>query len=114
ALVDHSLVTRLPDDDGDMRFSMLETIRQFALELLDGSGELPGLRDRHADWCLALAKSAEPEVFGPDQLEWLALLDRELDNIRAALVWLDRGEAEGVERGLRLVGSLWALWYIRH
>ena len=64
---------------------MLATIREFALEQLAGSGEADDVRRRHLDWYLARAQRAEEELAGGDQAEWLARLEEEHDNLRAAL-----------------------------
>ncbi|MBA3779371.1 MAG: hypothetical protein H0X16_08765 [Chloroflexi bacterium] len=105
SLVDKSLVRHR-----DERFSMLETIREYAAERLDGSGEAHELRRRHADHFLALAEKAEPELRG-DSLEWRDRLEPEHDNLRAAL---DRLEAAGeTERVLRLAGAASRFWYLK-
>ena len=105
SLADKSLV-RLRDD----RFWMLETIREFAAERLQSSGEADEFRRRHADYFIALAQEAEPHV-RTDSLEWTDRLQREHDNLRAAL---DRLESSGdADRLLQLVGSLWRFWYLR-
>lgn len=85
ALVDHSLVRQSEDPGGEPRFRMLETIRDYATEQLQASGEAAELQRREAEWCLALAKEAEAGLFGHDQASWLTRLDSEHDNIRAAL-----------------------------
>jgi non-specific serine/threonine protein kinase len=108
ALVDASLMGQRERSAGEPRFAMLETIREFAGELLSESGELAEIRKRHAEWCASLAERAEPELLGPRQIEWLDRLEAEHDNFRAALTWsLDTGE---IEIGLRLAGSLPRLW----
>jgi predicted ATPase/class 3 adenylate cyclase len=88
------------------RFWMLETIREYAAEWLEASGEAKRLSRRHAEYFLALAEQAEPNAeFDP---VWLARLDAEQDNFRAAL---DRLEAAGEsDLALRLAGSLTAFW----
>jgi tetratricopeptide (TPR) repeat protein len=110
SLVDKSLVSR--GESG--RFSMLETIREYALERFEERGDLDSLRSAHAQHFLALAEAAEPQFSGPDQVEWLALLEAEHENLRAALGWTlaDGGEAERASLGLRLAGALGRLWYV--
>lgn len=105
SLVDKSLVRHTDD-----RFWMLETIREYAAERLETSGEAEQLQRRHAEHFLALAEEAEPSLRGsPGQ--WLDRLEREHDNIRATL---DRLEASGAsELALRLAGALWRFWYLR-
>jgi tetratricopeptide (TPR) repeat protein len=94
----------------DERYWMLETIREFTAERLEESGEADELRRRHAEYFLAVAEEAEPHVRG-DAEEWFDLLDRELNNLRAAL---DRLKAVGEkERVLRLAGALARFWALR-
>jgi len=109
SLVDHSLI-RLEGTDAAPRFAMLETIREYAARRLETSGEAEDLRLRHADHYLALAEEAEPHLRGSPG-EWPGRLEREHDNLRAAL---DRLEATGAsERALQLAGTLWRFWYLR-
>ncbi len=111
ALVDQSLLWQVEQLDSEPRFTMLETIREYAMERLIASGEAEWLRRWHAQYYLALAERAEPELRGPQQLIWLDRLEAEHDNLRAALGWLlDVGEAAA---GLRLAGSLWRFWHGR-
>ncbi|MGH2376731.1 MAG: ATP-binding protein, partial [bacterium] len=108
-LVDKSLVMA-EEQDGEFRYRMLETVRQYGLERLVESGEAEPVRGRHRDWCLRLAEQAEPELQGPKHKVWLGRLEREHDNLRAVLEWsLERGDAEV---GLRLAGALWWLWFV--
>ncbi|MFL5798033.1 MAG: ATP-binding protein [Actinomycetota bacterium] len=109
SLVDKSLI-RNEDDQGELRFGMLETIREFGTDVLEETGEADGVRRRHASYFLAMAEEAEPELTGRDQ-GWPDRLEREHDNIRAALRWsIDTGEAE---TGLRMAGPLWRFWLVR-
>ena len=90
---------------------MLETIRVFALEVLTVEGESEVTRRVHATYYLQLAEKAEAQLIGPQQAEWLDRLERELDNLRAALSWLlDHQE---VDAFLRLGGSLQPFWSAR-
>jgi len=82
-LVDQSLV-RSADDDGP-RFAMFETIREFAAEMLEAAGAAATIRDRHARVFLELAQRAAPHLQGADQRAWLDRLERDHDNLRAAL-----------------------------
>jgi predicted ATPase/class 3 adenylate cyclase len=107
-LVDESLVQCEEGLDDDVRFAMLETIREYALERLAASREEQALRRRHADRFLALAEDAEPHILRADQLAWLDRLRADHNNFRAALAWaLERSE---VELALRLIGSLRRAW----
>ncbi|WP_028923582.1 BTAD domain-containing putative transcriptional regulator [Pseudonocardia acaciae] len=104
SLVDRSLVQL-----ADGRYRMLETIRLFAARLLDAD-EAERLRRGHAEHHLALANRADPRLRGGDQLEWLARLDAELDNLRAALRW---AVANDPVLALRLCGALAMYWWLR-
>jgi predicted ATPase/DNA-binding SARP family transcriptional activator len=111
SLVDQSLLRQSSSPDGGARLSMLETIREFARERLDFSGEAEAVRGRHADLFLALAESADLELSGPDQAAWLDRLETEHDNLRQALTTLhERGDGEGQ---LRLAAALWGFWWQR-
>jgi predicted ATPase/DNA-binding SARP family transcriptional activator len=96
---------------GEGRYRLLETVRQYARERLFEGGEAGAVRGRHRDWCLSLAERAEPKLLGPEQDEWIERLEREQDNLRAALEWCV--ESEAAEAGLRLAGALWWFWQVR-
>jgi predicted ATPase/class 3 adenylate cyclase/Tfp pilus assembly protein PilF len=107
ALVGWSLV-RSEATDGELRLSMLETVREHALERVQAEGKLADLRRRHADRFLELALNAESELAGPDQARWLDRLEREFDNIGAALDWLlVSGRAEDGLRGTAALTRFW-------
>jgi predicted ATPase/DNA-binding SARP family transcriptional activator len=109
-LVDKSLVT-VDREGASQRYHLLETIRQYALERLQASGEVSALRQRHRDWYLALAEQSEGILRGPEQGDWLNRLTSEHDNFRAVLRWsLEWGE---IEVAVRLAGALWRFWYMR-
>jgi non-specific serine/threonine protein kinase len=109
-LVDKSLVL-LDDPSAAPRYRMLETIRQYARERASESAETEQLNDRHLAFVLVFVEAAEPNFFHPDQLEWYALVDAELDNVRAALEWsLASGQ---VEPGLRIANALHRYWVAR-
>ena len=108
-LVDKSMVVARGGDQGGVRYRMLEPVRQYALDKLEESDEAEEARRRHAEFFLALAEDAEPRLRGAEDVEWLERLEREHDNLRAALSWaLERGE---VELALRLAGALWTFWH---
>jgi predicted ATPase/transcriptional regulator with XRE-family HTH domain len=117
ALVDHSLVRQEHPEgsrpDGEPRFAMLETVREYARERLEQSGEVEAVQGRHAAHFLALAEMAPPQERG-QQRAWLDRLAAEHDNLRAALSWtIDREGGRDVESGLRLAAALWLLWWLR-
>jgi DNA-binding CsgD family transcriptional regulator/tetratricopeptide (TPR) repeat protein len=110
-LVDKSLVVARTSTGGEVRYRMLEPLRQYAGEKLEKSVEAQEVRGRHAAFFLALAEEAEPELAGPHQRAWLERLEGEHDNLREALSWvLERGRA-GL--ALRLGAALWRFWYVR-
>lgn len=107
----HKSLVGLDESDDGGRYGLLETVRQYAAEQLAAAGEAPMVRDRHLIWCVALAEGAAPELSGSEQGVWLSRLEREHDNLRAALGWA-REREEG-ERGLRLAAALSRFWYTR-
>jgi predicted ATPase/class 3 adenylate cyclase len=110
-LLDNSLIRRKETPNEEVRFDMLQTIREYGLELLDAGEEGAAIRTRHAEHFLALAEEAEPHLRAPKQDHWLDLLEIEHDNLRAAVGWaIDADEAE---IGMRLVGALWRFWHLR-
>ena len=112
ALVDKSLVKQQADTQHEPRFTMLETVREYALERLEEGGELERLRRRHAGYFLKLAEEAERALQGPLQGAWLDRLEAEHDNLRAALAW-SLGPQGDKEMGLQLTGALSHFWYVR-
>ena len=107
-----SSLVRLDDAaEDEPRFSMLETVREYAREQLDACRETELIRQRHAEYFLLLAESAAKEPHAPAQTAGLHVLGAHHDNLRAALTWCI--ETNATELGLRLGGSLWQFWYIR-
>ena len=107
-LVNKSLVVVEAGEERVPRFRMLEPVRQYSQERLQESGTAEQVRERHAQYYLALALEAEPELDGADQTLWMARLQAEHANLRATLSWaLEGGE---VELGLRLAGALRLFW----
>jgi predicted ATPase/DNA-binding CsgD family transcriptional regulator len=103
-------VVASPPLEQEPRFTMLQTIREYALERLEASGEADAHRRRHAAHFLAVAEEAEPELRGGAAQVWAARLDADLDNLRAALGWcVAHGEAE---EALRLAGALDRFWIL--
>ena len=110
-LVNKSLV-QTEETGGDVRYRLLETVRQYGQERLAAAGGVEPARDRHLAWYLALAEEAAPHLWAAAELvTWLDHLEAEHDNLRAALRWArERG---GAEEGLRLAGALGSFWLWR-
>jgi predicted ATPase/DNA-binding CsgD family transcriptional regulator len=110
SLLDKSLIQQTEREGEEPRLVMLETLREFGLECLQRQEELQAARRAHARYFLKLAEQAEPHLFGSEQLQWLDRLERELDNLRAAL---QAGVVEGAEEreeALRLGAALRIFW----
>lgn len=99
------------DLDGEPRFSMLETIREYAAVRLTASSESKCLRQRHRDYFLALAEDAEPRLLGAEQAQWLQRLEADHENLRAALHWDHANHYIGGV--LQLCGALQRFWWTR-
>ncbi len=112
SLADKSLIIRQVQSEGDPRFRILVTIKEFAHDRLLESGEAEVIKRQHAAYYAALAEQAEPNLFGPGQVAWLDLLEFELDNLRAALAWCT-GPGGDLEIGMQLGGGLWHFWDMR-
>jgi predicted ATPase/DNA-binding CsgD family transcriptional regulator len=115
SLMDKSLLQQKEQQDGQPRFLLLETIREYGLEALEASGEVEATRQAHAAYYLRLAEEAERGIRSPLQTAWLEHLEREHDNLRAALRWmLEHGEIQqNREMTLRLATALSEFWRIR-
>jgi predicted ATPase len=108
ALVDKSLLRQYLDAEGAVRFAMFETIRSFAAEMLEESGEGEWVRDHHATFYARFAEESDQQLIGPTQAVALKRLESEHANLRAAITWcLRRNDAD---TALRLAGSLWRFW----
>ena len=111
SLVEKSLVGQRGGVDGQPRFTMLETIREFAVEQAEGGGAHDRLRDRHAAIFAELADDAASHLLGPGARHWLDRLQEEHDNLRAAIAWAtDSGDAL---TALRMTARLWRFWQMR-
>jgi len=111
-LLDKSLVQPQQGVGGEPRFTMLETIDEYAQEQLEASGEAAAVQQRHANYFLRLAEEADLQMYGPERDVWMERLDREEANLRAALAW-SRADRDAVQTGLRLVGALGFYWVLR-
>jgi predicted ATPase/DNA-binding CsgD family transcriptional regulator len=115
SLLNKSLVQQTTQDGEQSRLLMLETIREYGLEMLASSGEVEAIREAHATYYLALAEQAEPHLSGPQHITWYERLEREHDNLRAALSWFLKpgSDAYRSELALRLGGALAQFWELR-
>ncbi|GAA1354178.1 LuxR C-terminal-related transcriptional regulator [Streptomyces beijiangensis] len=110
-LVDKSIVVRR-EGEGDDRYTMLDTIREYGGERLAASGESQVFARRHRDRCLRLAREGSAVWYGPAQVEWTHRFEREIDNFRTAMEWslsVPGAEADGVA----IAASLEGLWFGR-
>jgi predicted ATPase/class 3 adenylate cyclase len=110
-LLSSSLIQQREGSEGEPRFVMLETIHEYAREKLHDSGEGQALHREHSLYFMKLAEEAESQLTGARQVEWLARLEYEHDNMRAALRWAR--ESNQAEVGLRLAGALSQFWNMR-
>lgn len=110
-LADKSLVT-VRERDGEARYRLLDAVRQYAAEQLDAAGETDALRQRHADFFAALVAHHAPQLRSPARPRAVALIDAELDNIRAALDW-SRTTPGFALLHHRILASLWWYWLYR-
>ncbi|HWZ83740.1 MAG TPA: protein kinase [Terriglobales bacterium] len=108
SMVDKSLLQQVEPVQGESRFAMLHTIREYALEKLKSSGELAATRRAHAAYCLVLAEEEATEQNIAEGTAWLERCTVEHDNFRAALEWLT--ESGETDWGLRLGAALFRFW----
>ncbi len=111
-LVAKSLVVAEPPEDGQVRYRLLENLRQYAEERLAETDEAESLSRHHRDWFLQFAEDAEPNLFGPQHAPWLNRLEREHDNFRKALRGCQERPADAATF-LRLAGALSHFWSVR-
>jgi non-specific serine/threonine protein kinase len=111
-LIDKSLVA-VEDEDGERRYRLLETVRQYARDRLFESGEAAALRDRHLRLFEHIALNAEVEFLRPNILVWAKRLAADHDNLRAALEWA-LATSGNTETPLRMVCALWMFWNLRN
>jgi len=109
SLVNKSLIVR-HEEMGESRFAMLETIRAYALECLETSGETQAARRRHAAFFAGWAEQVEQKLRGAEQMAWLKRLEKELDNLRAVLSWSLERDGTDADLGLRLFSALRGFW----
>jgi predicted ATPase/DNA-binding CsgD family transcriptional regulator len=115
SLRDKSLLQQTEQEDEEPRLTMLETIREYGLEILSTNGEIEAARQAHAQYYLALTEEADGALEGPQQSEWLEKLEQEHDNLRTALSWglspgVDEESGKRKELGLGLARALRPFW----
>jgi tetratricopeptide (TPR) repeat protein len=110
-LVDKSLVQQIEQPDGEFRFRMLETIREYGQNLLEREGEAKRLQRTHSLYYLEFVENAHAALSGPSQKGILMRLEEEHDNVRAALSWASEQLESDI--GLRFAAALWPFWYMR-
>jgi predicted ATPase/class 3 adenylate cyclase len=111
SLVDNSLVRQTEMPDGEPRFGMLETVREYAGELLAATDDEAPTRRRHAEHYLVVALEGESHLTADDQVRWLDRFEHEHDNLQAALRWtVEVGE---LERGMAAGAAMWRFWHQR-
>ena len=110
-LVDKSLVSANDNGHVGMRYRLLETVRQYALDKLRAAGEETWARRQHAAWVLALAESLGPQCYRREQAVALERLVVELDNVRAALTWAVQ-DAHTFAAGLRVSAAVYRVWLV--
>jgi predicted ATPase/DNA-binding CsgD family transcriptional regulator len=113
SLLEKSLVYRIEGDDGETRFRMFETIREYGLSRLQQAGHLQVTRQRLVRYFAGFLASIEHDLVGPDQSLWLRRLDEEIGNLRAALQAALDEEDRVVKDGVLLASQLWRYWLIR-
>lgn len=111
SLLDHNLLQRSEAPHGQIRFTMLETVREYGLERLRLSGEEEFTRRAHAAYCLVLAEEGNSRVTPAERESWLAMCNAEHDNLRAGLAWLV--EKQLSEWALRMALALFVFWESR-
>jgi predicted ATPase len=111
SMVDKSLVRQVEQADGEPRFVMLETIREYGLEKLSASGEQTLTCKAHAAYYVVLAEDAATEKNASEIETWMDRFETEHDNFRLALDWLI--EAKNGEWGVRLATALFRFWETR-
>jgi predicted ATPase/DNA-binding XRE family transcriptional regulator len=118
SLLDKSLLRQTLDEHGETRFTMLFTIREFALNQLNEMGEMAKVRDQHLNFFVHFAEQAEFKFFTSDQAGWFSQMGTEIDNLRSAMEWsmmpddtvTSDGESPRLQAGLRLAGALYWIW----
>jgi len=114
SLQDKSLIRQEERVEDELQFNMLELIRDYAWEKLKESNLEGLIRERHANFFLAMVLEAAPKLKGSEQEVWLKRLDKDHNNLRSVLIWFaqraEDGDEVSAESGVRLAGALWGFW----
>ena len=109
SLVSKSLVIVDLSKENEARYRILEPIREVLFEMLEKSGEIVEIRNRHLAYFVSLVEQASPELISHQQAEWIYRLEEEGANLRLAMYWCKQNHR--LEEGLRLTGGLWRFWF---
>jgi predicted ATPase len=112
SLLNKSLLRQETGQTGEMRFMMLETMREYAVGKLEQSGEIEHSRRRHAQYYMGITEHARSEIYGTNGLSWLACFDAEHENVRTAACWSLETDLTG-EAGLHLIANIARFWESR-
>ncbi len=111
SLIENSLIVQAETANSESRFRLLEVVREYALEKLEASGKAESIRKNHAAFFLKLAQDAEPQILGEQGTKWLALIEEEQNNFRAAFLWAAAADAP---TAAHLAGALRDFWVLRN
>lgn len=113
SLLEKSLISTIGQTDEERRFFLLETIREYAWECLEQSGELAAAEQAHAAYYLRFMEQAEAKLEGPEQPRWMEIFEQDYPNLRAGLTWFlqRREDPYAREMAVRLAGALTPFWY---
>lgn len=109
SLVDKSLIASKEQTKGEMRFRMLEVVREYALENFEASGETDSIQRLHAEYFLRLGETAEPHLQGAESVKWIDVLENEHDNLREVLRWSLENDVKIAVRLAAAIRHLWAV-----
>jgi predicted ATPase/class 3 adenylate cyclase len=112
SLLDKSLLQEVEGTNSELRFMMLETLREFGSEQLEANGEQSTIRQRHANFFLSIAEQTKARLGSAGQVEWIDRMEQEHDNLRAALEWSKTADG-AAETCLRLADALGLFWEVR-
>lgn len=108
-LIDHSLIWRIETNEGESRFTILETLREYMLLCLNERDEYALIKNRHATYFLTWSETAEHALRGPEQQTWLKAMAADHDNLRTAYDWALNTQQP--ETALRIAVAMWRFWH---